>query len=238
MIPSGGHGRFCGLRADGCAAAESRPQPRQRPSTSDQQDGQDFFLGPRRSDGLGGQRGARWSRASPVRAAIPSTPASGASSARTGISQLRRPSPRSSRSRTFATCTPRSVCSGCWTFRAFASRTPLTRVTRSAASALPTTAASTRCSASSTRWSSRRTSPAPGVGFDGPQGGDVKRREVEEFMLAFDTDLAPSVGQQVTLELHQPQRAVEAAHRPACTIASLTGFNSQLARRQWRGNAS
>jgi YVTN family beta-propeller protein len=38
------------------------------------------------------------------------------------------------------------------------------------------------------------------VGFDGPMGGDVKRRQMERFMLAFDTDLAPVVGQQVTLD--------------------------------------
>ena len=41
---------------------------------------------------------------------------------------------------------------------------------------------------------------AGSVGFDGPQGGDVKRRQMEQFMLAFDTDLAPIVGQQVTLD--------------------------------------
>lgn len=35
------------------------------------------------------------------------------------------------------------------------------------------------------------------VGFD---GGDPQRRDVEEFMLAFDSDLAPIVGQQVTLD--------------------------------------
>jgi hypothetical protein len=34
------------------------------------------------------------------------------------------------------------------------------------------------------------------VGFD---GGDAQRREVERFLLAFDNDLAPIVGQQVTL---------------------------------------
>src|SRR5262249_29757175 len=38
-----------------------------------------------------------------------------------------------------------------------------------------------------------------GVGFDGPSGGNVKRRQVEQFLLAFDSDLAPIVGQQVTL---------------------------------------
>jgi hypothetical protein len=38
-----------------------------------------------------------------------------------------------------------------------------------------------------------------GVGFDGPSGGNVKRRQVEQLMLAFDTDVAPVVGQQVTL---------------------------------------
>ena len=35
------------------------------------------------------------------------------------------------------------------------------------------------------------------VGFN---GGDPQRRDVEEYLLAFDTDLAPIVGQQVTLD--------------------------------------
>jgi DNA-binding beta-propeller fold protein YncE len=35
------------------------------------------------------------------------------------------------------------------------------------------------------------------VGFD---GGDPERRDVEQFLLAFDSDLAPIVGQQVTLD--------------------------------------
>jgi hypothetical protein len=39
-----------------------------------------------------------------------------------------------------------------------------------------------------------------GVGFDGPSSGNVKRRQVEQLMLAFDSDLAPVVGQQVTLD--------------------------------------
>jgi hypothetical protein len=39
-----------------------------------------------------------------------------------------------------------------------------------------------------------------GVGFN---GGDSQRREMEEFMLAFPTDLAPIVGQQVTLDTSQ-----------------------------------
>ncbi len=38
-----------------------------------------------------------------------------------------------------------------------------------------------------------------GVGFDGPNNGDDKRRQMEQYMLAFDTDLAPIVGQQITL---------------------------------------
>jgi YVTN family beta-propeller protein len=38
-----------------------------------------------------------------------------------------------------------------------------------------------------------------GVGFDGADGGNVKRRQMEQFMLAFDNDIAPVVGQQVTL---------------------------------------
>jgi len=31
-------------------------------------------------------------------------------------------------------------------------------------------------------------------------GGDAQRRDVERLLLAFDTDLAPIVGQQVTLD--------------------------------------
>jgi hypothetical protein len=37
------------------------------------------------------------------------------------------------------------------------------------------------------------------VGFDGPNNGDDKRRDAEQFMLAYDNDLAPIVGQQITL---------------------------------------
>jgi len=37
---------------------------------------------------------------------------------------------------------------------------------------------------------------ANGVGFN---GGDAQRRQMEAFMMAFDTDLAPIVGQQITL---------------------------------------
>jgi hypothetical protein len=36
-------------------------------------------------------------------------------------------------------------------------------------------------------------------GFNGPNNGDDLREDMEEFMLAFDSDLAPMVGQQVTL---------------------------------------
>ncbi|MFQ5513238.1 MAG: hypothetical protein ACE5FG_02280 [Myxococcota bacterium] len=39
------------------------------------------------------------------------------------------------------------------------------------------------------------------VGFD---GGDPQRRDMVEFMLAFDSDLAPIVGQQVTLSRDEP----------------------------------
>ena len=52
-----------------------------------------------------------------------------------------------------------------------------------------------------------------GVGFDGPSNGDAKRRQIEQFMLAFDTDLAPIVGQQVTLTSTNAP-SVGAAHRP------------------------
>ena len=51
------------------------------------------------------------------------------------------------------------------------------------------------------------------VGFDGPLGGDVKRRQMERFMLAFDSDLAPIVGQQVTLDSTNAA-AVGSSHRP------------------------
>jgi len=40
-------------------------------------------------------------------------------------------------------------------------------------------------------------SPGNNAGFD---GGDNQRRDVEQFMLAFDTDIAPIVGQQATLD--------------------------------------
>src|SRR5579883_399496 len=40
--------------------------------------------------------------------------------------------------------------------------------------------------------------PARGVGFP-PDNPDATRRDVEQFILAFDSDLAPIVGQQVTL---------------------------------------
>lgn len=40
--------------------------------------------------------------------------------------------------------------------------------------------------------------PNPG-GFDIGSNGDVQRRQVEDFVLAFPTNLAPAVGQQVTL---------------------------------------
>lgn len=39
-------------------------------------------------------------------------------------------------------------------------------------------------------------SPSSQAGFD---GGDPQRRDVEAFVLEFDSDLAPVVGQQVTL---------------------------------------
>ena len=52
---------------------------------------------------------------------------------------------------------------------------------------------------------------ANGVGFDGPSSGDVKRRQMEQFMLAFDTDLAPIVGQQVTLTVDQRRASPDRA---------------------------
>ncbi len=41
-----------------------------------------------------------------------------------------------------------------------------------------------------------QSAPFNGTGFD---GGNVQRRQVEQFVLAFDTDFAPIVGQQITL---------------------------------------
>jgi YVTN family beta-propeller protein len=38
-----------------------------------------------------------------------------------------------------------------------------------------------------------------GTGFDGPNNGDDKRHNMEQFVLAYDSDLAPVVGQQITL---------------------------------------
>ncbi len=46
--------------------------------------------------------------------------------------------------------------------------------------------------------------PNGGVGF---LGGDTERRNMERFMLAFDSDLAPIVGQQVTLTASNQQAA-------------------------------
>jgi DNA-binding beta-propeller fold protein YncE len=40
--------------------------------------------------------------------------------------------------------------------------------------------------------------PSTGTGFD-PLVGDIQRRQVEQFVLAFDSTLAPIVGQQITL---------------------------------------
>ena len=41
-----------------------------------------------------------------------------------------------------------------------------------------------------------------------PKGfqNDTQRRQVEQFLLAFDSDLAPIVGQQITLTQHQRRR--------------------------------
>jgi YVTN family beta-propeller protein len=41
--------------------------------------------------------------------------------------------------------------------------------------------------------------PDAGLGLVGFAGGDSQRQDVEQFLLAFDSDLAPIVGQQVTL---------------------------------------
>jgi YVTN family beta-propeller protein len=47
--------------------------------------------------------------------------------------------------------------------------------------------------------------PDAGSGLVGFAGGDIQRRNVEQYLLAFDTDLAPIVGQQVTLRADNVQ---------------------------------
>jgi hypothetical protein len=61
------------------------------------------------------------------------------------------------------------------------------------------------------------------VGFT---GGDPQRRDVEQYLLAFDSDLAPIVGQQVTL---RADNAAAAGPRIDLLIArALTPFASQI----------
>ena len=82
------------------------------------------------------------------------------------------------------------------------SSTPATTASwaiRSAASASSTTAASTRSSASTTRTVFNQQPAATPAASRRTPAGDALRRQVETFMLAFDSNLAPIVGQQVTL---------------------------------------
>ncbi|MFT5441269.1 MAG: DNA-binding beta-propeller fold protein YncE, partial [Myxococcota bacterium] len=65
-----------------------------------------------------------------------------------------------------------------------------------------------------------------GVGFDGPLQGDEKRNQTTEFMLAFDTDLAPMVGQQVTLDA--TNLATVASRIDAMEAATLSPFTSEI----------
>ena len=56
---------------------------------------------------------------------------------------------------------------------------------------------------------------------DGPEG-ELQRRQLEAFMLAFPTNLAPVVGQQITLTAASPA-AVGAAHRPPAPARGRRG---------------
>jgi YVTN family beta-propeller protein len=65
--------------------------------------------------------------------------------------------------------------------------------------------------------------PTKNVGF---AGGDTQRRNVEQYLLAFDSDLAPIVGQQVTL---RSDNAVSVGPRIDLLIArASTPFTSKL----------
>ncbi|HYD47080.1 MAG TPA: hypothetical protein VEB21_01965, partial [Terriglobales bacterium] len=60
------------------------------------------------------------------------------------------------------------------------------------------------------------------TGFDGPNNGNNKRRAVELFMLAFDNDIAPIVGQQITLTSSN-----------AATVSSRIGLLTTRASTPW-----
>ena len=118
---------------------------------------------------------------------------------------------RSSRSRTCATSTRRSACSACSTSRA---STPLN---------LPLQGPQIRGFGflhdgivdtlfrffNATVFRNDSVGGA-NVGFQ----NNTQRRDVEQFMLAFDTNLAPVVGQQITLDATNARRR-RPAHRPA-----------------------
>jgi DNA-binding beta-propeller fold protein YncE len=65
-----------------------------------------------------------------------------------------------------------------------------------------------------------------GVGFDGADNGNVKRRQAEQFVLAFDSDLAPIVGQQITLT--STNAAVAGPRIDLLIQRSATQFSSQI----------
>ena len=56
---------------------------------------------------------------------------------------------------------------------------------------------------------------------------DATRRNVEQYVLAFDSDLAPIVGQQVTLNSTNP-RAARPAHRLCSSSAPRAPFTSKV----------
>jgi hypothetical protein len=63
------------------------------------------------------------------------------------------------------------------------------------------------------------------AGFD---GGDAQRRDVEQFMLAFDTDVAPIVGQQVTLNVTTLANADTATRIATLQTRAGTPFTSAM----------
>ena len=65
--------------------------------------------------------------------------------------------------------------------------------------------------------------PSANAGFS---GGDTQRRDVEAFMLAFDSDLAPMVGQQVTLSPITVADAPTIARLGEMEVAAGTAFTS------------
>jgi len=63
-------------------------------------------------------------------------------------------------------------------------------------------------------------------GLVGFAGGDAQRRDVEQWMLAFDADLAPIVGQQVTLD--DRNAAVVGGRIDLLRARAMTPFASRL----------